>query len=40
MEQTGEEFREGGIRIAGASPILANTTSSAQALPLSSSTEQ
>ncbi|HVT98290.1 MAG TPA: hypothetical protein VHE33_12350, partial [Acidobacteriaceae bacterium] len=40
MEQTGEEFREGGIRIAGASPIPTNTTSSAQALPLSSSTEQ
>ncbi|HVT96371.1 MAG TPA: hypothetical protein VHE33_02625, partial [Acidobacteriaceae bacterium] len=39
MEQTGEEFREGGIRIAGASPIPTNTTSSAQALPLSSSTE-
>ena len=39
MEQTGEEFRQGGIRIAGASPVPANT-SSVSALPMSSSTEQ
>jgi hypothetical protein len=39
MEQTGEEFRQGGIRIAGAGPVPANT-SSVSALPMSSSTEQ
>jgi hypothetical protein len=40
MEQTGEEFRQGGFRIAGTNPVPDNTTSSVHALPLSSSTEQ
>ena len=40
MEQTGEEFRQGGFRIAGAGAVADNTTSSVHALPTSSSTEQ
>ena len=40
MEQTGEEFRQGGFRIAGAGPVPDNTISSGHALPMTSSTEQ
>ncbi len=40
MEQTGEEFRQGGFRIAGAGPVPENTISSGHALPMTSSTEQ